>query len=291
MEKLSAFLMKRFRVVLSVSLGIVWSSASALAQEPIFDKHVGGDVPIDEQPRAQATKGRSLSTFPPEDRVLKKGVLAPSKADRAAFAAFLQLPNTGLIRLLSRGSLTYQPNERPPIIPGGGASYSFANVTHSYAYGSDISLNAGSLSVGSVFGYGLLTNLRDVPLEDVALADSNTRFIATYRPAVTALEARAETLRFQGGVTIDSMRYQERLPVEVNATYLLRSINYSKSVFSTPTSVRSFDGRRTDVLVVFKVIRKETDGSVIIAWRLLKKYSAPKLESKIPPLVKAVQLA
>jgi hypothetical protein len=286
--------MKRFRVVLSVSLGIVWLSAFAFAQDNslgLGDKHVGGDVPIDERLADATRRGRSLITPPPEDRVLKKGVLAPSRDDRATFAAFLGMPNTGLIRLLPRESLTYQTKKRPPSIPGGGAFYSFANVTHSYAYGSDISLNSGSLPVGSVFGYGLLTNLGDVPLEDVALADSHTRFIATYRPAVTALEARAETLRFQEGVTIDSMRYQERLPVEVNATYLLRSINYSKSVFSTPTSVRSFDGRRTDVLVVFRVIRKETDGSVIMAWRLLKKYSAPKLESKIPPLVMAVQLA
>ena len=52
-----------------------------------------------------------------------------------------------------------------------------------------------------------------------------------------------------------------RLPVAVNGTYLLRSIDYSTS----------------DVLVAFKVVRKDSDGSVILAWKLLKKYPVPQL--------------
>jgi hypothetical protein len=48
---------------------------------------------------------------------------------------------------------------------------------------------------------------------------------------------------------------------EVGATYLLRSINFERS----------------DVLVALKVVRQDTDGSVIIAWKLLQKYPVPKL--------------
>jgi hypothetical protein len=51
------------------------------------------------------------------------------------------------------------------------------------------------------------------------------------------------------------------LPVAVNSSYLLRSIDYSNS----------------DVLVAFKVVRKDSDGSVILAWKLLKKYLVPEL--------------
>jgi hypothetical protein len=281
-ERVLAFLMKRFRVVVSVSLGIVWLSATAFAQDNslgLGDKHVGGDVPIDERLADATRRGQRLFTPPPEDRVLKKGVLAPSRDDRATFAAFLGMPNTGLIRLLPRESLTYQTKKRPPSIPGGGAYYSFANVTHFYGYGSDIELNLGNLSVGSFLGYGLLTNLGDVPLEEVALIDSRSSFIAAYKPAVTFLEARAEALRFRNAVTIDGVRYQDKLPAEVNATYLLRSINYGKPVVGSNASARAVSSaRRTDVLVAFRVVRKDTDGSVIIAWKLLKKYSAPKLD-------------
>jgi hypothetical protein len=284
MSKIIAFLMKRLPVAMSVFFATLCSTFIAFAQQngrpPFGDKHVGGDVPIDERLDEATRRGRSPFTPPPEDRVLKNGMLAPSKDDRASFAAFLRLRNTGLIRLLPRESVTYQANKKPPGIPGGGAHYSFANVTHSLGYGSDIKLNSGQLYVGYAgLGYGFLTNLGDVSLEEVSLPDPRTTFISAYRPAVTFLEARAEALRFRAGVTVDGIRYQDGLPVEENATYLLRSINYGKRVFS-PNAPAGPAGsaRSTDVLVAFKVIRKDADGGVTIAWKLLKNYSAPKIE-------------
>ena len=69
------------------------------------------------------------------------------------------------------------------------------------------------------------------------------------------------------------------LPVDVNATYLLRSINYGKPLFvPNPPEHTIGNSRKTDVLVLFRVVRKETDGSVTIAWKLLKKYSTPNIE-------------
>jgi hypothetical protein len=284
MHKIIAFLMKRLPVAMSVFLATLCWTIIAFAQQdgrpPFGDKHVGGDVPIDERLDEATRRGRSPFTPPPEDRVLKNGMLAPSKNDRAAFAAFLRLRNTGLIRLLPRESVTYPRKKGQPGIPGGGAYYSFANVTHLLGYGSDIGLYLGKLSIGFAnLGYGFLTNLGDVSLEEVTLTGPRTTFIAAYRPAVTFLEARAETLRFRAGVTVDGIRYQDGLPVEENATYLLRSINYGKRVFS-PNAPAGPAGsaRSTDVLVAFRVVRKESDGSVTIAWKLLRKYSAPKIE-------------
>jgi hypothetical protein len=63
------------------------------------------------------------------------------------------------------------------------------------------------------------------------------------------------------GATVDEVTYKSRLPVEVNTTFLLRSINYD----------------RTDILVAFRVVRKDADGSVILAWKLLKKYAIPQI--------------
>ena len=37
------------------------------------------------------------------------------------------------------------------------------------------------------------------------------------------------------------------------------------------------DSDQADVLVALKVVRQDTDGSLIIAWKLLQKYPAPKL--------------
>jgi len=65
------------------------------------------------------------------------------------------------------------------------------------------------------------------------------------------------------GEMIDGLEYKNRLPVHVGATYLLRSIVYDES----------------DVLVAFRVARREDDGSVIIAWKMLKEFTPRKLEN------------
>src|SRR6266496_3595903 len=55
---------------------------------------------------------------------LEKQFLAPSEADRAAFAEFLRQPNTGLIRLLPReiyDSEVYRKNKKTITMRGGGA--------------------------------------------------------------------------------------------------------------------------------------------------------------------------
>ena len=281
MRHSSGFFRSTIPGLIAVFLIMAWSSFISFAQDhmspPFGDRHVGGDVPVDE---VMAEASRPL-TPPMEGRVLKRGVLALSKDDRTAFAAFLRMPNTGLLRLFPLES----PN--PPwkrsfqrTAPVCAACYSFANSTHFSGYGADIVLGNGNLSVG--FGglsYGLLTNLGDVPLAHVTLSDPHTRFITSYSPAGTLVDAREEAVRFKAAETIDGMRYQDVLPVEVNATYLLRSVNYGKRVFALKASTDPVrDARRTDVLVAFRVVRKDHDGSLIIAWELLKKYPAPKIK-------------
>jgi hypothetical protein len=60
----------------------------------------------------------------------------------------------------------------------------------------------------------------------------------------------------------DGFRYQRTVPVKENSTYLLRSIGY----------------RSSDVLVAFRLVRQDLDGSVIIAWKLLKRYHTSELK-------------
>jgi hypothetical protein len=215
-----------------------------------------------------------------ESRVLTKGPLAPSAADLANYAKFLSHSNTGLIRLFPRihkHSKFYTPN--PSVkINGDGAYYSFANLSHEYGYGSDLQLSTTTriyrgtevppsyeLSVGFAGAdYGMLTNLGDVLPETLTKDDLRAQFMANYEPPRSESEARSEFRRFRAGVSIDGQTYKRSLPIEVGSTYLLRSINY----------------RESDVLVAFRVVREDSDKSIIIAWRMLKKFAPPKLESR-----------
>jgi hypothetical protein len=51
------------------------------------------------------------------------------------------------------------------------------------------------------------------------------------------------------------------LPLRSNSTYLVRSINYSDS----------------DVLVAFRVVRVDTDGSAILLWKSLATFAIPQI--------------
>jgi hypothetical protein len=196
---------------------------------------------------------------------LENQLLAPSLEDSSAYAAFLSQPDTGLIRLLPReryDNEAYRKNNQTITLRGGGAYYSFSRLTHEYGYGSDIELDSGYLSVGFAGAdYGMLVNLGDLALEQTTLEHPSLRFLSTYEPPTNEPKARLEAQQFGKGFTADQIRYQRRLPVEVKSTYLLRSIEYSTS----------------DVLVALKIVRQDADGSVIILWKLLKKYPVPQL--------------
>ena len=184
--------------------------------------------------------------------------LLPSEADRAAHASFLQQPGTGLIRLLPREN----QNKINLAMNGGGSYYSFVRLTHEYGYGSDINLENGWLSTGFAGAdYGIMTSLGNTPIENVSIATPAVQFLAAHTPPAEEPQARIEYAKWNKGELIDGANYGRRLEMAVNTTYLLRSVDYLKS----------------DILVAFRVVRIDTDGSAIILWKLLKNYPVPKL--------------
>jgi hypothetical protein len=190
---------------------------------------------------------------------LEEALLLPSKEDETAYADFLRQPDTGLIRLLPREVYDFK---KISTIRGGGAYYGFKERTHEYGNGTDISLEQGELSTGFAGAdYGLLTNLGDVPLENVTLESTAAQALAQYTPASDEPHARTEQRKWSEGASIEGVTYKRRVPRQLNSTYLLRSVNYSAS----------------DSLVAFRIVRIDNDDSIVILWKLLKKYPTPYL--------------
>lgn len=204
---------------------------------------------------------------------LEKTYLEPTEADRLRHAEFLKQSDTGLIRLLPRekfDSEVYRSNKKTITMRGGGAYYSFTRKTHEYGYGSDLSLDQDVFQVGFAGAdYGFLTNLGDIPIGTVGPETPAVARFAAYKAAREEQVARTEHRRLAEGAKLANLAVKNRLPVHSNSTYLLRSINYSDS----------------DVLVVFRVVRIDSDRSVIILWKLLKKYENPKLNRSQPVVV------
>jgi hypothetical protein len=190
---------------------------------------------------------------------LEKEFLEPAQEDKAAFAEFLSQPDTGIIRLLPRDKF-----QKKMTLSGGGAYFSFSRLTHEYGFGSDIELQGGRFSVGFAGAdYGFMTPLGNVPLDTVNVESPGVVFLANYTPPTVEQEAREQYQAGWKGIQADHFIYKSRVEAKVNTTYVLRSINYG--------SQGSKQG--SNVLVAFRPIREDADGSLTVVWKLLKKSS------------------
>jgi hypothetical protein len=189
---------------------------------------------------------------------IEKQYIQPAPEDRAEFASFLQQPGTGIMRLLPREKFDGFLAMR-----GGGAYYSFTRLTNEYGFGSDIELQQDNLGSGFAgANFGVLTMLGDISLDEVKPDFPAIEYLLTFNTPLKEGDARAQARQAGRGYTINEIAYQSRLPVRVGNTYVLRSINYDES----------------DVLVAFRVVRRDTDGSLIMVWKMLKKFPVPHLE-------------
>ena len=191
-----------------------------------------------------------------------RAALAPPQEEAARFGAFLSQPDTGLVRLMPREKFEGKLGVR-----GDGVYYSFAHLTHEYRYGSDLRLEqehfASSLGGAS---YGFLFDLGDMALEDVTDETAPVKFLASFEPPSAEPDARKIQSRFQDGYQEGWFVYRQRVPAVVGHTYVVRSVNYHMS----------------DVLVAFRVLRKdEENGSMIMLWKMLRRYPVPQLARSV----------
>lgn len=192
-----------------------------------------------------------------ELKATEQQFLAPSAKDQRKNADFLTQPDTGLIRLLPRETF-----DNKLTIRGGGAYYSFARLTHEYGYGSDIALEQGQFSVGFAGAdFGFLTRLGKTALDDITLNDPAARFLAEFTAPTAIADAREQQNRSGVGFDANGFTYKSRMPMKKKNSYLVRSVSYHNS----------------DLLVAFRVVSQDTDGSVVILWKILKRFPAPEL--------------
>jgi len=196
---------------------------------------------------------------------LEKAFLNPTEEDRNAFSEFLAQPGTGLIRLLPREkyeSEAYRENKKLFATRGGGSYYSFTKKTHEYSEDASINLERNTLGAGFVgTSYGLIATLGDVPLDSVNVATPVVKILANHQPPTDDEQARALQHRTYQGLTLEGVVFKNRLPLDADMTYVIRCVNYTAS----------------DTMVAFRVVRVDTDGSAIIAWKHLRKFAIPQV--------------
>ena len=239
--------MKKIVAVTTFSLTLVFACLSVTAQT---------------QSREDVLK--EIQTKRAELAALEKSFLSPSDADREAYAAFLGGADTGIIRLLPREK--YDENSRDAkktlSLRGGGAYYSFTRDTHEYGYGSDIELQSGMLSVGFAGAdYGMLLNVGDVSLDQVSALPA-ARALLDYTPPVKEADIRAEYQKLWQGLDLSGFKFKRNVSARIGNSYLLRSISID----------------RADTAVAFRVVRQDADDSIILVFKVLKKFPTPEMD-------------
>jgi len=154
-------------------------------------------------------------------------------------------------------------------VRGGGAYYSFAHLVHEYNYGSDVGLEGGNFLSGFAgASYGFILDLGDLPLENVLAETEPAASLASFVPPFAEAEARKLQAELYRGYRIGEAVYKRQdVPAVAGHTYLLRSVDYHMS----------------DVLVAFRVVRRDEEkGDVVLLWKLLKRFHTPQLAPPPP---------
>jgi hypothetical protein len=220
-----------------------------------------------------------------------KKLLAALPEDQLKFADFLKQSNTGIIRLIQQNDLdsryTVDANDLQSTLPirGGGAYYSFGRKSHSFGPWSDIYLQENVLFTQVAnLSIGLFTALGDVPLETVGLQSPGVDFLMKMPIPTGVSEASQQVKRNDKGFREGEFAYRSAAQALPNVTYVLRSIGYRRPDFLmvipgttvTFSSANVYQG--ADVLIAFRIVRQEADGTVTILWKRLRKASAPQLK-------------
>ena len=206
--------------------------------------------------------GLKLSNEPNSSALLQSALererlyLAPSPDDMRIHSRLLADPAYGIFRLLPRE--VFDTNSRM-ISRGGGAYYSFSTLEHEYTSATDIEFGNGTLVAGlNGTSLGAFVLVPDLSIEAID-GHPAIEALASFAPSTSVEGARDQYRSLQRGLTLGSFSAVGRAPVTLGTVYLLRSILYEES----------------DTIVALTPTRIDSDGSLIIVWRLIKRLEPP----------------
>lgn len=221
------------------------------------------------------------------DKELK--FMSPEKEDLTRFKEFLRQPDTGIIKLAADKGCAENPNIVVAsgdclayTMPGAGSSYSFRVNDYRIPRLADITFTGNSFQAQGILQHEFFAAIGDVPLEKVNLQTKGMKFFVNFQPEPEFQKALKIDYRLINGIQENGFLYSRVVEAEDNMTYVLRSVAYRgrllRSVQGLVYDEMDFD-KRNDVIVAFRIIRRNPDGSVTILWKQLAKKSSPKVKA------------
>ena len=136
--------------------------------------------------------------------------------------------------------------------------------------------------------YGFIAEIGDVPLEDLdanlQTVDARKRdIVVNYQPPIRLGELLTEKRKIITGKNKNS-----NIEAKLNNTYLVRNLQFQLPEIIAQNKIISRKQRRyidqllqmqsSDVIVAFKPVRRHSDGSFTIIWRVLQQLKDPQIE-------------
>lgn len=213
------------------------------------------------------------------------------------YKEFLNMPNTGVVKLFPNrcNKDKYTTNDNvvlagegcfDSIIPGGGNSFSFRTKLHTLNNLSDLELGNEKFKISGQLIQGILVSLGDVLIESIGYEHEAMRFITQFSPGGDKTSAVKQSRDLETGYQNGEFNYARAQPVKNNTTYLLRSSAYRIEPVDALTVFGYYSGKlfnadkRKDVIVAFRVVAIENDGSVIVLWKELSRKDSISLNLK-----------
>jgi hypothetical protein len=216
------------------------------------------------------------------------------------YAKFLTSPNTGIFRVLPHTAYNrplntlqnrLQPSvsDRYPFPSLGEAKGGFTPSLALVMVGDNFQLKQQGLD------YNFMVNVGDIPLEKLdaklqVISPQTRKFFLNYQPPKQLQALQVEQRRF---VTGKNQQFNHQVILagassQLNRTYLVRSLQFQLPEMIvtgqplTPTQRRHLDQLQqmhsSDIIFAFRPVRRRSDGSYTVLWRVLNQLPAPQIQ-------------
>jgi hypothetical protein len=214
--------------------------------------------------------------------------LAPTADEKRIYVDFLKQSNTGIIRIAATVNCKYildvtQPDQEcyNQYIPGSALAFSFRRADYSHNAYSDLKRVNDDFVLPGTFVLGLITSIGDIPIESIGTDNVLVTDLAGFSPASEINEVAGQDFEIIRGLKIGDLIYRKTVPIREHTTYLLRSVAYRAKFLNLPKSESkrgSLDeDERSDVTVVFRIVRKGADDTYLLLWREVARIPSPLL--------------
>ncbi|QYO67645.1 hypothetical protein [Leptolyngbya sp. 7M] len=244
-----------------------------------------------EQTARADTSGLSNDRFEisEKDRRRFAQMMEPSPDVKAEYKDFLKQPRTGIFRIFPASEcdewrVVRVDGHCQDHVPGGSS-----NTFRPGSSTPDIHYINGSFFADGFFSLLIMTELGSMPIESVGLHTQGVEFLNSFEPKVTHRGASDQVKEMVSGIQAGGRTYSNNVDANLGTTYALRIVAYrnennleSRIDPEKDPNIKELEGfwlirqdKRYDVLIAFRVVREDANGSLTIVWKELARKKSP----------------